>query len=136
MSYELERIEALCRGRGWSHYRLAIEMDTSPNNIGNLFRRTTTPSIPTIRRICDVMGITMAQFYSADGVTVTLSERQKRILDLCDYLDRDGKLKAEAYMEGLSVQKARGTKEMEALDEKGTGAAAEEFLLSEEEDSK
>ena len=61
MSYELERIEELCRERGWSHYRLALEMDTSPNNIGNLFRRTTVPSIPTIRRICEVMGITMAQ---------------------------------------------------------------------------
>ena len=36
MSYELERIEELCRERGWSHYRLALEMDTSPNNIGNL----------------------------------------------------------------------------------------------------
>ena len=45
MSYELERIEELCRERGWSHYRLALEMDTSPNNIGNLFRRTTVPSI-------------------------------------------------------------------------------------------
>ena len=56
MSYELERIEELCRERGWSHYRLALEMDTSPNNIGNLFRRTTVPSIPTIRRICEVMG--------------------------------------------------------------------------------
>lgn len=48
MSYELERIEELCRERGWSHYRLALEMDTSPNNIGNLFRRTTVPSIPTV----------------------------------------------------------------------------------------
>lgn len=111
MSYELDRIEELCRERGWSHYRLAIEMDTSPNNIGNLFRRTTTPSIPTIRRICEVMGITMSQFYSADGVSVTLSDRQKRILDLFDHLDRDGKLKAEAYMEGLAdgqTRRARG----------------------------
>ncbi len=116
MSYELERIEALCRERGWSHYHLAIEMDTSPNNIGNLFRRTTTPSIPTIRRICEVMGITMAQFYSADGVSVTLSERQKRMLDLFDHLDRDGKLKAEAYMEGLSARQAGRTREPEASD--------------------
>lgn len=29
MSFELERIEELCQERGWSHYRLAIEMDTS-----------------------------------------------------------------------------------------------------------
>ena len=103
MSYELERIDELCKERGWSHYRLALEMDTSPNNIGNLFRRTTVPSIPTIRRICEVMGITMAQFYSADGSQVTLNEQQKRILDLYDKLDQAGKFKTEAYMEGLSA---------------------------------
>ena len=103
MSYELERIEELCRERGWSHYRLALEMDTSPNNIGNLFRRTTVPSIPTIRRICEVMGITMAQFYSTDGIQVTLNEQQRRIMDLYDKLDPLDKSKAEAYMEGLSA---------------------------------
>ncbi len=102
MSYELERIEQLCRERGWSHYRLALKMDTSPNNIGNLFRRTTVPSVPTIRRICEVMGITMAQFYSTDGVPITLTDQQKLILDLFDCLDLEGKLKAEAYMRGLS----------------------------------
>lgn len=104
MSYELERIDELCRERNWSHYRLALEMDTSPNNIGNLFRRTTIPSIPTIRRICEVMGITMAQFYSTDGTQVTLTSQQKRILDLYNHLDQVGKCKAEAYMEGLSDQ--------------------------------
>lgn len=49
MSFELDRIEELCNDRGWSHYRLAKEMDISPNSIGNLFRRTTVPSIPTLR---------------------------------------------------------------------------------------
>ena len=102
MSYELERIEELCRARGWSHYRLAMEMDTSPNNIGNLFRRTTIPSIPTLRRICDVMGITMAQFYSTDGIQLTLTDKQKQILELYDQLAPADKLRAEAYMEGLS----------------------------------
>lgn len=101
MSYELERIEELCAERGWSHYRLAMEMDTSPNNIGNLFRRTTVPSIPTIRRICDVMGITMAQFYSSDGARLTLTEQQKRLLDLYDRLTPTDKSRAEAYMEDL-----------------------------------
>lgn len=101
MSYELERIEELCKDRGWSHYRLALEMDTSPNNIGNLFRRTTVPSIPTIRRICEVMGITMAQFYSTDGEQVTLNTQQLHMLNLYNHLDQTGKLRAEAYMEGL-----------------------------------
>ena len=72
MSFELERIEELCQERGWSHYRLAIEMDTSPNNIGNLFRRTTVPSIPTIRRICDVMGIPSVSYTHLTALSATI----------------------------------------------------------------
>lgn len=34
MSFELDRIEELCNDRGWSHYRLAKEMDISPNSMG------------------------------------------------------------------------------------------------------
>lgn len=104
MSFELERIEELCRERGWSHYRLAIEMDTSPNNIGNLFRRTSVPSVPTIRHICEVMGITVAQFYQTDGRQVTLNEQQCHILDLYNKLGQADKARVEAYMEGLSAR--------------------------------
>lgn len=104
MSYELDRINELCKERGWSHYRLAIEMETSPNNIGNLFRRTSVPSIPTLRRICEVMGITMAQFYASNGAEVTLNQQQERILALYDKLDQLDKSRAEAYMEGLSAK--------------------------------
>ncbi len=102
MSYELDRIEELCRERGWSHYRLAIKMETSPNNIGNLFRRTTVPSIPTLRRICEVMDISMAQFYAQDGSQTTLTEQQKAFLDLYNRLDTINKSKAEAYLQGLA----------------------------------
>lgn len=102
MSYELDRIEELYRERGWSHYRLAIQMETSPNNIGNLFRRTTVPSIPTLRRICEVMDISMAQFYAQDGAQTTLTEQQKAFLDLYNRLDTINKSKAEAYLQGLA----------------------------------
>ena len=102
MSYELDRIEELCRERGWSHYRLAIQMETSPNNIGNLFRRTTVPSIPTLRRICEAMDISMAQFYAQDGAQTTLTEQQKAFLDLYNRLDTINKSKAEAYLQGLA----------------------------------
>lgn len=109
MSYELERIEELCEERGWSHYRLAIKMDTSPNNIGNLFRRTTTPSIPTIRRICEVMGITMAQFYSTEGQAVPLTGEQTHLLDLYNRLDHIDKCRAEAYLKGLADASGKGS---------------------------
>ena len=103
MSYELDRIEELCRERGWSHYRLAIMTGTSPNNIGNLFRRTTVPSIPTIRRICEAMGITMAQFFSKEegNEEIPLNKQQKHFLSLFCQLDGKNRVLAEAYIQGL-----------------------------------
>ena len=116
MSFELERIEELCRIRGWSHYRLAKEMDVSPNSIGNLFRRTTVPSIPTIRHICHVFGISMGEFYSTDGSQTVLSKQQEYLLDLYNQLGPSNRLRAEAYLEGLvdgSYRKNRNLKEKE-----------------------
>ena len=91
MSYELDRIEELCRERGWSHYKLAKEMNDSANNISNLFRRTTTPSIVTLRRVCAAMGITMAEFYKRDGISTVLTENQKTLLDHYNVLDSRSK---------------------------------------------
>ena len=96
MSFELDRIEELCNDRGWSHYRLAKEMDISPNSIGNLFRRTTVPSIPTLRHICQVFGISMGEFYSTDGSQTILNKQQKYVLDLYNQLGPSNKIRAES----------------------------------------
>ena len=93
MSFELDRIEELCNDRGWSHYRLAKEMDISPNSIGNLFRRTTVPSIPTLRHICQVFGISMGEFYSTDGSQTILNKQQKYVLDLYNQLGPSNKIR-------------------------------------------
>ena len=116
MSFELDRIEELCNDRGWSHYRLAKEMEISPNSIGNLFRRTTVPSIPTIRHRCQVFGISMSEFYSTEGSQAILSKQQEYVLNLYNQLGPSNRLRAEAYLEGLvdgSYRKKRKKKEKE-----------------------
>jgi len=76
-------------------------MDTQPADLYNLFRRTTTPTVSTLRRICKALGITMAYFYSAESDSYNLEDQQKRILYLFDALSEKDKAKAEAYMLGL-----------------------------------
>ena len=66
-----------------------------------LFRRTSIPSVPTIRHICEAMGITISQFYSTDGSAATITEQQKAFLELFDRLSPGDKKKAEGYIEGL-----------------------------------
>lgn len=98
MTYELKRIEQLCHEHGWSLYRLAREMNASPNNIYNIFRRSTTPSVPTLRQVCKVFDITMAEFYTEDGNNDT----QDNIYILYNRLSAINRARAEAYMMGLS----------------------------------
>lgn len=97
MTYELERIKQLCHDRGWSLYRLAHEMNTSPNNIYNMFRRTTTPSVPTLRQVCKALGITLADFYAPERGR----EVRNDILYLYNKLSPVNKTRAGAYMLGL-----------------------------------
>lgn len=97
MNYELKRIKQLCHERGWSLYRLAREMNASPNNIYNIFRRSTTPSVPTLRQVCKALGITMSKFYAEDENIKT----QDDILFIYNKLTPVNKAKAEAYMLGL-----------------------------------
>ncbi|EHG33535.1 helix-turn-helix domain-containing protein [Enterocloster clostridioformis] len=78
MNYELKRIKQLCHERGWSLYRLAREMNASPNNIYNIF-------------------ITMSKFYAEDENIKT----QDDILFIYNKLTPVNKAKAEAYMLGL-----------------------------------
>ena len=68
-----ERILQLLRERNWTEYRLAKESGLSQSTISNLFKRNTTPSIPTLEAICNGFGITLSQFFS-DGNIVELSE--------------------------------------------------------------
>lgn len=75
-----ERILQLLRERNWTEYRLAKESGLSQSTISNLFKRNTTPSIPTLESICNGFGITLSQFFS-DGNVVELSEEQQHFFN-------------------------------------------------------
>lgn len=103
MGFELTRIEQLCKERGWSHYKLAKEMEIPANNISNLFRRSSTPSIYTLRKICDAFGITMSQFFLENQDYVIANENQLTILKKYMLLTGEQKKMAEAYIDGMCV---------------------------------
>lgn len=54
-------------------------MDIQPIDLYNLFKRTIMPTVSTLRKICDALGISMAYFYSAENDIFNLEGQQKRI---------------------------------------------------------
>lgn len=66
----LERIRFLLRERGWSVYRLAQAAEIPQSTLANLFMRNNVPTIPTLERICDALGITLSEFF-AEATTLS-----------------------------------------------------------------
>ena len=95
-----ERIKALMRERGWTPYRLANESGLSDATVGNLFRRNTVPSMPTLETICRGLGITLSQFF-AEGEMVELTPELKELFDDWVNLTADQKQAARQMLKAM-----------------------------------
>ena len=75
-----ERLKEILDERGWSEYRLARECGLSDSTIHNIYRRNTSPSIPTLEIICNGFGITLSQFFAEEEM-VELSPELKALFE-------------------------------------------------------
>ena len=66
----LIKITQLLDERHWSLYRLAKEAEISYSTLSNTFQRNNVPSIPTLMKICDGLGITLSEFFDEEGSVV------------------------------------------------------------------
>ena len=83
----IERIDDLCRQHNMSKYRLSQITGISQSAFSKMSRQQSTLSLETIQRICDALGISMAQFFSESGEYPDLTEQQKKLLHHWALLD-------------------------------------------------
>lgn len=95
------RIKELCKERNMSFYRLSKSSDIPQTTLTNILNRGTVPSIYTLERICDALGITLSQFFSTHDDTYELTADQKQVIDLYIQLSPDDKRLVVTYMQGL-----------------------------------
>ena len=61
-----KRIAELCRVRGLTLNHLATQCGITQSTLSNLFNRAgTKPTVSTIKKICDGLDITLAEFFSS-----------------------------------------------------------------------
>ena len=75
-----QRLWQILKERGWSEYRLAKECGLSQSTLANIFKRNTSPSIPTLETICHGFGITLSQFF-AEGDMVEMTPELKELFE-------------------------------------------------------
>lgn len=96
------RIQELCQSRSWTYYRLAKASGIPYSTLSTMLHKTNTPSVPSLMKICDGLGITLAQFFSERDECAKLTADQKQVLDNWGKLDHISKELAIAYMQGLA----------------------------------
>ena len=63
------KLELLMNERNWSVYKLAKESDIPYSSLNNLFQWNTEPTLPTLRKICAGLGISLADFFSDETLS-------------------------------------------------------------------
>ena len=100
----IARINELCKARSWSYYRLAKESGIPYSTLNTMLHKTFTPTVPSLMKLCDGFGITLAQFFSDQDETVLLTKKQKECLAQWDRLDTRSQELALVYMDGLAAR--------------------------------
>ena len=114
--YVIKRIEELCENKHWTKYRLAKESGIPHSTIFNMLKRMNTPTISTLIKICNGLGITLSQFF-ADDETVTLTKEQELLLRLWGTLENEEKIRCEAYLKGVAGERGKEINLLKSFEE-------------------
>ena len=76
----LERIVYYRKQKNWTEYQLAEKSGLTQSTISSWYRKNMLPTIPSLEKICDAFGITLAQFFSNDSDSFTLTPLQRDLL--------------------------------------------------------
>lgn len=88
----------------FTYYRLAKEADIPYSTLNNMVNRTNIPTIPTLQKLCDAFGITLADFFLDEPDALQLTEGQQEIITLYNNLSLEKKKILKAYMKGLLME--------------------------------
>ena len=77
----LKEITRLREKRKWSEYDLAKRSGLTQSTISTWYRKNQIPTIQTLDKVCHGLGITLSQFFAEGDDAVSLTSKQKELLD-------------------------------------------------------
>lgn len=77
----LQRITYYRNKKNWTEYQLAEESGLTQSTISSWYRKDILPSIPSLEKICNALGITLSQFFSTEDDDFSLTSLQKELLN-------------------------------------------------------
>lgn len=98
----LERIRELCAERKWSYYQLSKASGIPYSTLNTMMNKQNLPSLPTLQKLCQGFGISIAEFFEPGRSQRGLTPEQALCLTLFTSLSQDEQKLALAYLKGLS----------------------------------
>ena len=77
----LSVITAYREDRGWTEYQLAERSGLPQSTISSWYRKNMIPTVPSLEKICTAFGITLSQLFAEEDTPVSLTDRQKKLLE-------------------------------------------------------
>lgn len=100
----LNRIQELLKFKHWTLYKLAKESEIPYSSLSNIFNRNTCPTVVTLEKICNGLGIGLAEFFIFEENPLrneALTSEQQDLLNAYDALSKQDKQLLHAYLNGL-----------------------------------
>ena len=85
----LSTIAAYRQARGWTEDQLSERSGLPQSTISSWYRKNMVPTVPSLEKICDAFGITLSQLFAGDDTPITLTAKQKEILQRWDRLSEE-----------------------------------------------
>lgn len=98
----VKQLREMMDARGWSEYRLAKEASLPQSTVANIFHRSTLPSIPTLKILCDAFGVSLGEFF-IDLEQSTLTEEQNILLSKWNRLSQEQKTALKIIIQGMII---------------------------------
>ena len=97
----IDRIKSLCADRKWTVYRLSKASGITYSTLCTMLGKCHAPSMGTLLKICDGLGITPKQFFDTDDDSASLTAEQRSHLALWEELNDENKVATEKYIRFL-----------------------------------
>ena len=102
MTDVLAKITEMRLRRGWTEYQLAERSGLPQSTISSWYRKNIIPTIPSLEKVCAAFDITLIELLSDGENSVTLTEKQQRLLRSWSMLDTKQQTALLGLMESLS----------------------------------
>lgn len=100
----LLKIRKMMELRGFTVYQLAKESNIAYSSLNNLFQRNTEPTLPTLRKICAGLEISLPEFFSDEPTPVKqeYSAEERNLISLYQSLKLPDRKLLNAYAHALN----------------------------------